>query len=70
VQVLASGRPVGVLGVVVEAARGVEEAVGDDAVVLGPAAGADGEAANQRDRWKRRHHVVRPRAFASHAVEP
>ena len=38
------------LRVVVEAARGIEEAVGDDAVVLGPAAGADGEAADQA-RW-------------------
>ena len=69
VQMLAAGEPIGVGVVIVGAALGIEEEVGDDAVVLGPAAGRDRRGADQRDGRERRLHVVRRGTFAPHAVE-
>jgi len=64
--------PVGVGDVVALAelaALGIVEDVGDDAVMLRPAAGLEGRVVDERDRRERGHQMPRPCAFALQAVE-
>ncbi len=68
-QGLAARVPVGIGAVIVMALLGIDEGIGDDAVVLGPAPGFEGGVVDERDRRERRHEMVRPSPFPRHAVE-